>query len=276
VRTARFFSRIFRIVKICGFLVVFASILEARAALLFYEGFDYPNGEQLGDVSVTSRPWQNHKSQFTIAAGSLESSGLKNPIGNRLHAATTSPSMDSVRTIPLAWEAQSRGALYLSFLLRIESKSGIDTATNGTSVLTISKTANNTQLFGVNLLNHEGIKLGVIKYPSTNLPVSSAFFSSGPGANLCADGSKAYLVVAKYEWVAGADNDIVTVWIDPETLDVGEDPAHKVFTNSGSDGSQPAGRLTLSRGPNLSIDEIRIGQNWADVTPTNVPRVAQK
>jgi hypothetical protein len=240
---------------------------HAQAALLFYEGFNYPTRTELGDTIVTSARWENDKSQFTVAAGSLVRDGLATSTGNRLAVSPTSASLDSVRTASDAWAPQADGTLYVSFLLKLESVESIDATGDGTSILTIGRTANNSHLLGINLLNQGGIKLGVLKYPSGSVQVSSAFFSSGSGTNLPADGSSTCLIVAKYEWVAGASNDIVTVWLNPSGLGTNEDPANKVSTNTGSDGTETAGRLTLSRGPHLSIDEIRIGRTWAEVTP---------
>jgi hypothetical protein len=34
------------------------------------------------------------------------------------------------------------------------------------------------------------------------------------------DGSTTYLIVAKYQWVKGAANDVVTVWVNPAILTV--------------------------------------------------------
>jgi hypothetical protein len=246
----------------------------AQAALLFYEGFDYPIRTELGDTIVTSARWENDKSQFTVAAGSLGRDGLATSTGNRLAVTPTSPSLDSVRTASGAWTPQGDGTLYVSFLVKIESVESIDATGDGTSVLTIGRAANNSCLLGINLLNHGGIKLGVLKYPSGSVQVSSAFFSSGSGTNLPADGSSTCLIVAKYEWVDGASNDIATVWLNPSGLGANEDPANKVSTSAGADGAETAGRLTLSRGPHLSIDEIRIGRTWAEVTPIRSPVAA--
>lgn len=250
-------------------LVVNLLAAPAPAALLFYEGFDYPKGEELGDTILSSQNWENDKSQFKVGAGNLDFAGLRRSTGNHLDVTATSPSLDSVRTVPDTWPAQSTGDLYISFLLRVESADQIAGTGDGTSVLTLSRAANNTQLLGINLLNHDGIKLGILKYPSTNSRSSAVFFSTGAGANLAADGSVTYLVVAKYKWVDGPDNDVVTVWVNPAGLGGAEDPDHRVSTDAGADGNQMAGRLTLSRGPDLTIDEIRIGQTWADVTPTS-------
>ncbi|HHY84410.1 MAG TPA: hypothetical protein GYA07_02560 [Verrucomicrobia bacterium] len=241
---------------------------SARADLLFYEGFDYPVAEKLGTGS-SAAAWENGKDPITVGAGSLEYPGLQTSTGHRASVAAVAPSLDSVRTVGGIWPAQTSGTLYISFLLRVDSLANIDTSGEGTSVLTLSRTANNTQLLGVNLLNSGGVRLGVLKYPSSSSSVSSsAFFSSGPGAALATDGSVTYLVVARYEWVEGDANDVVTLWVNPATLGGEEDPSNKVSTSAGTDGTQSAGRITISRGPNVSIDEIRIGQTWADVTPT--------
>jgi hypothetical protein len=171
--------------------------------LLFYDGFDYPVGQQLGG-SASSPPWENAKSQLTITTDSLTYPGLLSSSGNRVNVAATTASLDSTRTGVGAWPSQTNGTHYVSFLLRVESIAGINTTGEGTSVVTLSRTANNTQLLGINLLNAGGVSLGVLKYPSSSASVSSsAFFSSGPGASLAVDGSATYLVVAKYEWVDG-------------------------------------------------------------------------
>jgi pectate lyase len=254
-------------------LVFTAVLLDARGALLFYDGFDYTVGEDLGDPS-SALYWENGKSQLTIAAGSLEYSGLQTSAGNRVNATATTPNLDSVRTKSGVWTSQTNGTLYISFLLRVQSTNSIGATGEGTSVLTLSATANNTQLLGVNLLSSGGVRLGVLKYPSGSSPVSSsAFFGSGLGNNLSTDGSTTYLIVAKYEWVAGTLNDVVTLWINPTTLGGSEDPNNRVTTSAGADGTGTAGRITLSRGANVNIDELRIGQNWAEVTPTGAPVV---
>lgn len=240
---------------------------SASAELLFHESFDYPGGQELGETVLTSQRWENDKSQFVVVTGSLDYAGIQPAVGNRLSVVSTSPSLDSVRTAKGVWPAQSSGALYVSFLLKVESPDGIQMSGHGTPVLTVGKTANGSHLFGVNLLNQDGIRLGAIKYSSSAVPASSAFCTNGPGANLPANGTTTCLVVAKYEWVDGPTNDIVTLWVNPEKMGGAEAPGGEVFTQAGTDGADVAGRLTLSRGPHVNLDEIRIGRTWADVTP---------
>lgn len=249
-------------------LLILLCFPGAQAALLLYEGFDYPIKEQLGEATSRTR-WSNDKEQFTIVRGSLDYPGLKAATGNRLNVAAIAPSLDSVRTLDGSWPKQSKGALYISFILRLQSVAELHDSGEGTSLLTLSGTYNRTELLGINLrLAHGMTQIGVAKYASTNSPASAvAFFNSGPGANLSVDGATTYLIVAKYEWVEGEANDVVTLWVNPENLGSTEDVTNNVFTAAGRDGGGAAGRLTLSRGPNVNIDELRLGQSWAEVTP---------
>lgn len=244
----------------------------ARADLLFYDGFDYPAGEELGQAS-SSTAWANAKDQFSIVSGSLYYPGILPSQGNRVNIQATITSLDSVRTADDAWPKQTSGTLYVSFILRLHSFIHIGNAFEGSSLVTVGDLFKNTELFGINLISTGGkVRLGAVKYPSNGTNVSSsAFFTTDTGANLMVDGSTTYLIVAKYEWVKGESNDVVTVWVNPENLGWREDGGHKVFTSAGADGTRGAGRLTLSRGMNVNIDEIRIGQTWADVTPTIEP-----
>ena len=252
------------------FGVIFLAHRCSWADLLFYEGFDYPAGEKLGETS-SSTTWENSKTQFTISSESLDYAGLGMSLGNCLNIAAGSRSLDSVRTVTGAWKEQSGGTLYVSFLLRLESIAEIGNSDVGTTLLTINHTSNKSQLLGINLLNEKTVRLGVIKYPSDGANVSAAtFFTNGPGANLSANGSTTYLIVAKYEWKEGVANDEVTLWVNPAPGGV-EDVHNRISISTGMDGNKSAGRFTFSRGPNVVFDELRIGQTWADVTPARKP-----
>lgn len=260
--------------RAAGRMVILALSLwlaEGRAALLFYDGFNYPADERLGGSSATAI-WENHKDPFTIVSGSLQYPELKASTGNRVNIQATAPSLDSVRTLDGSWPAQTGGVMYVSFVLRLHSMAEIRGGKESTPLMTIGGAFKNTELLGINLRKDGTIKLGAVKYPSSNQAVSSsAFFTIGPGADLTVDGSTTYLIVAKYEWLPGASNDVVTLWVNPKNLGSGEDAGNKIFTSVGTDGAGSAARLTLCRGPNVNLDELRIGQTWADVTPTNEP-----
>jgi len=248
---------------------------QAHAALLFYDNFDYTVGTELGASGTDSRPpWENDKSNITIAGPTLAYPGLQTATGQRVNVSGGSSNLDGTRTVDGTWPAQTSGTLYFSFLLRVDSIAGIATSGNGTPIVNICAPGSaSKQLISINLLNSGGLKAGVVKYPSSTTTVSSAFFSSGTGAILAADGSTTYLVVAKYEWVAGTENDVVTVWVNPGGLGSSEDAGNQVSTSVGTDGTDSGGRFFINRGPLLNIDELRIGLTWADVTPTGGPVV---
>jgi hypothetical protein len=88
-------------------------------------------------------------------------------------------------------------------------------------------------------------------------------------------------VVASYEFVAGASNDIVRLWINPNPSTFGADnfPTPDVLVdntnNISYDGDTGSGLITSflmanrnTGSPNLMYaDELRLGTTWADVTP---------
>jgi signal transduction histidine kinase len=258
-------------VRLLPGLAALFSLQASRAELLLYEGFNYPAGAKLAQTASTNT-WENNKDQITIISGSLDYVGLKKPSGNRVNFKPTAPNVDGVRTVAGAWKEQFGGALYVSFILRLQSVAGLGSTGEGTTLLTIGHTSNSSQLLGINVLNDGTVRLGVLKYPSDGASLSSsAFFTNGTGASLSIDGSTTYLVVAKYEWVEGTANDEVTLWVNPTNLGGGEDSGNKISIRTGADGDKSAGRLTLSRGPNVNLDELRIGQTWAEVTPADEP-----
>jgi pectate lyase len=249
---------------------------SSRAALLFYDDFAYATGNTLGSGDSIAA-WENAKSNITITEDSLNYGGLQSSTGNRVNVNGGSSNLDGARTKDGAWASQTNGTLYVSFLLKLNGIGGIATSGNGTPMVNLCRTGSSSQqLLSLNLLNDSGIKLGVLKYPSSSTAGSSAFFAAGPGANLSADGATTYLIVAKYEWVEGAGNDIVTVWVNPGNLGGIEDSGNKVFTSVGTDGAANVGRLFINRGPALDLDELRIGTTWAAVTPTGSPVVTQR
>jgi pectate lyase len=263
--------------RLLGLLAISAFWWQsATASLLFYDSFDYATGNSLGSSDSTAA-WENAKSNITITEDSLNYGGLQSSTGNRINVSGGSSNLDGTRTKDGAWASQTNGTLYVSFLLKLNGIGGIATSGTGTPILNFCRTSSSSQqLLSLNLLNDSGIKLGVLKYPSSSTAVSSAFFTTGPGANLAADGTTTYLIVAKYEWVVGAANDIVTVWVNPGNLGGIEDSGNKIFASGGADGTANVGRLYINRGPTLDLDELRIGTTWEAVTPTGAPVITQQ
>ena len=252
--------------KLVLFLANVLLLLNVRARLLFYDGFEYPPGDSLGKLA-SSPTWDNPKGNITIISSNLAYPGLRNPTGNSVRVLGGSSNLDGART--LAWTAQNSGALYFSFLFKLDATNGIATGGNGIPIVNLSSAVSAAkQLISINLINNSGIHVGVVKYASSKMPVSSGFFSSGPGADLSADGATIYLIVGKYEWADGPGNNTATVWVNPDNLGAAESMVNKVSVSLGAGGSRDAGRLYIDRGPGFIIDELRIATTWAEVTPS--------
>jgi len=100
---------------------------------------------------------------------------------------------------------------------------------------------------------------------------------SSPTYSLVA--SNTYLVVLRYKFNAGSStNDEVALWLNPTSLgNNAAVPAPSITTTNGNDTTSTLKTFNYlsssTAGLNTAVpfymDEIRIGTNWADVTPTN-------
>ena len=90
--------------------------------------------------------------------------------------------------------------------------------------------------------------------------------------------SNTYLVVLRYKFNAGSTtNDEVAMWLDPTSLgNNGNVPPPTLTVTNGTDTTASfqsfyylAASSGLSTPVNFFMDEIRVGTNWAQVTPTN-------
>ena len=77
------------------------------------------------------------------------------------------------------------------------------------------------------------------------------------------------LIVASYEIVAGSANDICNLWVNPVPGSAA--PAYTFTTTPSTDIADVSGFFIRQNGssstPGVEMDELRIGLNWADVTP---------
>lgn len=240
----------------------------AQATLSLYEGFDYGNGVLGSTATGSTVNWENAKSNTTVTNDSLSYSGLLAPTGQKVNMSGGAVGFDGARTTATAWTPISSGSMYFSFLLTVNGTNAVADG-GGTVLVNISQEGQSSrQNISINLLNtNSGVNLGVVKYAGSTAPVSAAFFESGAGANLTVDATTTYLVVGKYEYVAGTANDVVTVWVNPGNLGTTDDPGNNVSTSGGADTTRSSGRFYISRGLDANIDELRIGTTWADVTP---------
>ena len=247
--------------KVAIIAVVVAAIsARADAALIAYEGFDYPadpNGlnSQNGGIGW-STDW-NLGNSAIIAGGFNYTDGSGNSlvtVANR--ASTDENGAGNFRSLPILRNA---GTVYFSFLLRNTN------ATSSSNYAGFSLFAGLSEriFFGeTNFFNgplgHEQIGTTVTQFPGTNASLLN-------------------FVVVKLEFNAGttAGNEKAAIFVNPS---LASEPSSTPYlltnlTNFGFDTVRIQSGRTAGSSPVeiCDIDEIRFGDTYADVTPHVIP-----
>jgi len=249
--------------KIATSLLVVAAIAvfavsAASAAPLFVENFSYSTPSGL----VGQGGWASHSgagtNPQTVNAGNLSYTGYPSSgVG-----ASLGPIAATGEDTNHSFAGVTSGAAYLSALVNVTASTttgdyilhftdGLITSNVFLGRLFVKKDASSTNYaFG-------------IQFGSA---ATTAFtpFSFAPGST--------HLVVIKYQYVAGTQNDVASLFVDP-VINCSEPAATLSHTNPG--GTQADGANLdfacirqggASSGPNVQIDGIRVANNWIDAT----------
>lgn len=235
--------------------LTFSAATSGYAQLLLNENFDYVSGTQLVNngwalVNSTVNP-------ILVSNGGLTFAGYKSSnIGNAASLVTTGQDVNQ------AFAAQSTGSIYAGFLVNVSASQGPGdyffhltqppyTSTTFRGRVWIKKDPTGTNFaFG---LSKASTSAATITYTPYNYSLNTT-----------------YLVVLKYEFIAGAANDNVTLFVSP-TLGATEPSPTLTYIDVTQTDASSLGFVALRQGtaanaPTLQIDGIRIGQTWADVT----------
>jgi hypothetical protein len=235
-------------------------VSAAQAQLQQYDGFAYTVGSTLAGNGT----WTNLNSGVApvIASGNLTVSGLQSPTGERVSWGSGN--------IQEAWDrlgsTNSSGTLYYSFAFQLTS---IPTTATYSFGFTGSSTTYGSTVWLTN--SGTSFSIGLAARTATNaLVYDTATFTT----------NDLIFLVGSYEFVSGAtNNDISRLWINPSSADFGANSAPLPtldITNvaAGTDLTNGINGFLL-RGANGSpagtMDELRIGTDWASVTPVPEP-----
>jgi hypothetical protein len=256
--------------RIAVCLANFAVALELHGAPLVYEPFDYPAGQLLtGQTNAAGQGWINGGSgadDATIVAGGLAIPGLAAPRGNCLTNGGAGPGNRILFNTTL-----NSGSVYYSFALRVD-KLGTNFAGGTSFIASLGYEPSGTliqeaQLFvRTNSAGTGGYVLGITKTDGTSIVFWPQVFTNG----------QTLFIVASYTFMSGSStDDQVRLWISPDPLYFGATsppPASATATVTGTD-IAAIDRLNLRQNiasnipEAMTIDELRVGTNWADVTP---------
>lgn len=261
-----------------------AMTLTANGETYLAESFDYAEGNLYGNGKwvkygkKTTAPIQVAKSPLTFAGYQ------DNAVGKAVRLTKESGEYCQMLFRDKGTDA-AKGTVYYSALVNVsELPSGSRTAAfmalTGANSLDATKFGDaEAGSEGAGLFaqaSGEGFKLGVSRNVANlgNVKTSVAWADDE-----CAIGTT-YLVVVKYEIVDGADNDRISLWINPAKGDA--EPAASVVADEKSAESLAdvrgielrQGSSSVAKTPVAVIDEVRVASTWDEIfTPAKADAV---
>lgn len=261
-----------------------AMTLTANGETYLAESFDYAEGNLYGNGKwvkygkKTTAPIQVAKSPLTFAGYQ------DNAAGNAVRLTKESGEYCQMLFRDKGTDA-AKGTVYYSALVNVsELPSGSRTAAfmalTGANSLDATKFGDTEAgSEGAGLFaqaSGEGFKLGVSRNVANlgNVKTSVAWADEE-----CAIGTT-YLVVVKYEIIDGADNDRISLWVNPAKGDA--EPAASVVADEESAESLAdvrgielrQGSSSVAKTPVAVIDEVRVASTWDEIfTPAKTDAV---
>ncbi|WP_051604344.1 T9SS type A sorting domain-containing protein [Flavobacterium sasangense] len=238
-----------------------------------YEDFNYTvPGFVGGNTNTTdatgSNNWSTHSNSqigtIDVISGNLTYPGLANSNGNKILLPGNNTTVP--RDINRGFTTTAT-TIYYSFLLNIVDNTQLTATISGTNNYFISlggttgtsvsslfgRVAATTTNSGANFrLSISNTSTGTLTY--TENPVDLNFGTT-------------YLVVVKYDRSAAPT--VATMWVNPSNLG-GTEPTSTITNNSGTAAVTAFASVAIrnaSATPKAEIDEIRVGETWASVTP---------
>lgn len=236
-----------------------AIIVAARAELYFYEGFDYA----AGTVLKTTDGWLHSGSSpnQVIANASLSVSGFPESTGNHVEA---DPSGDGTYVDTYDYDyptnATVSGDAYMSIVVQVNDVSALTTNVTifrfrniGYNAVRIRKNANVPANFDIGMGGYGWTPDGADSVWGTN--GGNGYVVGTPMLMVCAFDS---------DWGSTTDG---RLWVNPNRSTFGAAAAPGGYLeHDWRDTCKPY--LDGYNGAAVSLDEIRVGSTWADVTPS--------
>jgi hypothetical protein len=214
--------------------------------------------------------------QPIISAGNLTISGLASSGGNSVSYGT--PASSPTPTISARFNLGSTvasGTLYYSMALQVTSLGSL--TTGGSFIAGFNNSAGaqtgTPMIFATRLytrLSGTGFNVGLDLNGTSSTQYGSTTYNVGD----------TLFIVGSYTFISGTANDTASMWLNPDSSTFGAVTAPASTLTSASSAESDIASIAsfmLRDGsvvePGLIVDDVRIGNNWADVTPA-VPEPA--
>jgi len=215
-------------------------------------------------------------SQPTLAAGDLSVPGLASAGGGR--SVAFGGNGDSARmNLTVGRGGITSGTVYFSFAMKLTDLTGLTTGgtywtgfnnvqsqNSGTATPTtiVSRVMTRSATGGFNIGLQEGSSgtLGNAAWDNTLFTTADTIF-----------------LVGSYTFNPGTGDDVSQLWVDPtsSTFGAANAPTADLTSSGGTDGARIASFILFDRAANEpaggELDDLRIGLDWADVTPAATP-----
>ncbi|WKW47069.1 T9SS type A sorting domain-containing protein [Myroides sp. JBRI-B21084] len=237
-------------------LVAATLVANAQATLPVYEPYNYTAPGAL--QTQTGYTAMNSGDDVAIVAGNLTYTNLPASTGNKVNFAGSG--IDTKYDITLT----NSNTIYYSFLVKVNNISAATDANGGY----FGGFGDSTTAFGATVWTKR-VDDNTFKFGSE---VRTATAAGTTWTTSDYNVGETYLVVGSYTFVAGADNDVAKLWINP-TLGTTTEPTATIEDQWTANGDLSQilhfflRQDSPAETPDLDIDELRIGTSWADVTP---------
>ena len=233
--------------------------LNTFAQLLFEENFDYPATD-----SLTSHSWVVHSgttnAQTVVSPGLTYTGYPSSGIGNAASLTTTGQDVNRQFT-----DSVTTGAVYASLMVNVTSAQAAGDYFFHMGPKTLGVTFMG-RVF-VKLAANSNLAFGLSKTTTSAsiLPVySDSIYTTGT----------TYLLVVKYQFNAGVNDDTLSLFINPAISLVEPVPDLQHGTSTANDpasiGTVALRQGTASNAPVIIVDGIRISTSWTDVVPVEL------
>jgi hypothetical protein len=246
--------------KLYFLLIVMVFALTGFGQLLT-EPFNYTAHATQGLAAQSNNAWlpTNTGDSILVTAGSLTYPGLAASTGNKV-------SFDGAGTDYYTdFASQTTGSVYQSFVLNVSALGSMNTT--GSYFASFIQSGSTTVYGGViwiRLSTTAGRYNIGISTRSSSSTISWLATDMIPGTP--------YFIVAAYDFVAGAANDVGRIWLNTTAIG-GSEPAADATSTPGTGDLTSAARyllrqLSTTGTPFIEFDELRVGTTWASVTPS--------
>ena len=241
----------------CSYDATAVAPLECKpaSALPYYEPFAYAEASSLG----ASQQWSNVNTgdAIIVAGGNLL------PAYPGLTPSTTGYANFAADGIDCStsFTAQTTGTVFYSFIMNVNTMVGVTDA-NGGYFATLGT---NSNTFGATLWTKR-VDDGTF---NLGIEVRTANATNTTYDTTALTTATTYFVVVAYTFGIAASDDSVSLWINP-TIGGAQPAATITDTHTGTDLASISNFIlrqdSITETPSMSVDELRIGTTWTQVT----------